>query len=165
MTLWKLRDEHGLSGRARDSAVRDGLPDAQAPTLSCIVETSVYVSDLHAARDFYARVLGLEVLLSGSRLLALRVGGLSVLLLFQRSAPLAVPARHGIVQPGADGGVQQLWFAISPDAVSTWIDRLHHAGVPIEKRTSSPRGGESICIRDPDGHAVELVAPGLWESG
>lgn len=31
--------------------------------------------------------------------------------------------------------------------------------------TSTPlqtAGGESVYVRDPDGHSVELVTPGLW---
>lgn len=135
-------------------AVRSGqkaLPPAATPTLPRIDETSLYVSDLSAARDFYAHVLGLEIMLNSSRLLALRGGGLSVLLLLHRCAP-----------PDRDDGSQQLSFVIAVDSVTAWIDRIQAAGVSIEQRKTSPRGSESICIRDPDGHAVELITPGLW---
>lgn len=135
-------------------AVRSGqktLPPAAAPTLPRIDETSLYVSELSAARDFYAHVLGLEIMLNSSRLLALRGGGLSVLLLLHRCAP-----RDG------DGALQQLSFLIAVDSVTAWIDRIQAAGVTIEQRKTSPRGSESICIRDPDGHAVQLITPGLW---
>ena len=59
-------------------------------------------------------------------------------------------------------GEQHLAFAIARDAVPAWLVRLEKAGVAIESRVRWPRGGESLYVRDPDGHSVELVTPGLW---
>ena len=33
---------------------------------------------------------------------------------------------------------------------------------PRPSRSRTPRGGESIYFGDPDGHLLELAAPGLW---
>ena len=53
---------------------------------------------------------------------------------------------------------------VAVDARSTDASRsrLQEAGVAIEGRTAWPRGGESLYLRDPDGHLLELATPGLW---
>jgi catechol 2,3-dioxygenase-like lactoylglutathione lyase family enzyme len=139
-------------------------PPSLPPPLSQVVETAVYVSDLDRSRAFYCDVLGAEVLLDTPRLLALSVGGESVLLLFQRGAtaePLQTPG--GVVPPHGASGVQHFAFAIGIDALDSWRDHLAGAGVAIESEVRWPRGGRSIYLRDPDNHSVELITPGLWE--
>ena len=134
-----------------------------SPSLSRIVETAVYVADLARCRAFYCDVLGAEVLLDTARLLALSIGGESVLLLFHRGAttePLPTPG--GIVPPHGAAGVQHFAFAIDTDAVDSWREHLARSGVSIESEVSWPRGGRSLYLRDPDGHSVELITPGLW---
>ena len=133
------------------------------PRVERIVETALYVDDMARARAFYVDVLGCEVLLDSQRLLALSVAGASVLLLFQRGATTEpLPTSGGVVPPHGASGVQHLAFAIRRDAVASWLERLEDDGVPIESRVRWPRGGESIYVRDPDGHSVELITPGLW---
>jgi catechol 2,3-dioxygenase-like lactoylglutathione lyase family enzyme len=58
--------------------------------------------------------------------------------------------------------VQHLAFAIRKESLDEWINRLVERGVPIESRVRWQRGGESVYVRDPDGHSVELITPGLW---
>ena len=131
--------------------------------MSRIVETAVYVSDLARSRTFYCDLLGAEVLLDTARLLALNVGGQSVLLLFQRGAttePLETPG--GVVPPHGATGVQHFAFAIAAGMVDEWRAYLARAGVPVESEVRWPRGGTSLYVRDPDGHSVELITPGLW---
>jgi len=53
-------------------------------------------------------------------------------------------------------------FAVGADAVDAWLARLAEHGVAVESRVRWQRGGESIYIRDPDGHSIELITPGLW---
>ena len=133
------------------------------PQMERIVETALYVDDLARARIFYVDVLGCDVLLDSQRLLALGVAGASVLLLFRRGATTEpLPTSGGVVPPHGASGVQHLAFAIRHEAVASWLERLAEAGVPIESRVRWPRGGESIYVRDPDGHSVELITPGLW---
>jgi catechol 2,3-dioxygenase-like lactoylglutathione lyase family enzyme len=133
------------------------------PRLDRIVETALYVEDMARSRAFYVDALGCEPLLESQRLIALSVGGTSVLLLFQRGAttePLPTPG--GVVPPHGATGVQHLAFAIGADTRDSWMARLTDHGVSIESRVKWQRGGESIYVRDPDGHSVELITPGLW---
>ena len=133
------------------------------PLLGRVVESALYVEDLARARGFYVDVLGARVLLDTARLLALDVHGESVLLLFHRGATLApLETPGGTVPPHGADGVQHLAFAISADNVDAWIEHLGASSVTIESRVRWPRGGESLYVRDPDGHSVELITPGLW---
>lgn len=134
-----------------------------APPLDGILESALYVEDVARARDFYAPLLGAELLLDSSRLVALAVPGRQVLLLFQRGATEeALPTPGGLVPAHGGRGVQHLAFAIPRDAVEAWAARLAAAGIAVESRVSWARGGVSLYFRDPDGHSVELATPGLW---
>ena len=138
----------------------DTLP---AAALGGIIETGLYVDDLPRSRAFYVDVVGCEVMIDTPRLVALSVAGRSVLLLFQRGATdEALPTPGGVVPGHGGSGVQHLAFAIAAEALPAWLERLQAAGVAVESRVRWPRGGESIYVRDPDGHSVEFVTPGLW---
>jgi len=139
------------------------MTDLPPARLDGVLETALYVADLPRARAFYVDVLGCEPLLDTARLLALSVAGRSVLLLFQRGATeVALPGPGGVVPGHGASGVQHLAFAVAPEALPGWAARLAAAGVAIESRVRWERGGESLYVRDPDGHSVELVTPGLW---
>ena len=134
-----------------------------APRLERIVETAVYVDDITRSRAFYVDVLGCEPLLESQRLLALSVSGASVLLLFQRGATTEpFPTPGGTVPPHGATGMQHFAFAIRADSADDWLKHLGERDVTVESRVRWPRGGESLYVRDPDGHSVELITPGLW---
>ena len=140
-----------------------GETSSAPPPLSRVLESALYVDDLARARDFYVGALGAAVLLDTPRLLALDVAGTSVLLLFQRGAtsdPLPTPG--GVVPPHGGTGVQHLAFAITADSLDRWRAHLAAAGIAIESEVRWPRGGTSLYLRDPGGHSIELVTPGLW---
>ena len=139
------------------------MANEASPRLDRIVETALYVDDMERSRAFYVDLLGGEPLLESQRLLALSIGGVSVLLLFRRGAmsePLPTPG--GVVPPHGASGVQHLAFAVRNESLDEWINRFFERGVPIESRVRWQRGGESVYVRDPDGHSVELITPGLW---
>jgi catechol 2,3-dioxygenase-like lactoylglutathione lyase family enzyme len=133
------------------------------PPLERLLETGLYVADLAASMRFYADVLGGDVLLDTDRLVALSIGGESVLLLFQRGATLdAMPTPGGMVPGHGAEGIQHIAFAVPGDSLPAWRDRLRDAGVGVESEVDWPRGGRSIYLRDPDGHSIELLTRGLW---
>ncbi len=133
------------------------------PKLNGVVETALYVDDLARARDFYESILGLTPLFSDSRLCALDVGGRSVLLLFLRGSTLETVVMPGGTIPPHDGaGPIHLGLAITAEDLPAWEERLRSHGIVIEGRATWRRGGTSLYFRDPDGHLLELLTPGLW---
>jgi catechol 2,3-dioxygenase-like lactoylglutathione lyase family enzyme len=133
------------------------------PKLGSVLETALYVDDLARASAFYREVLALEALTSDSRFSAFDVGGRSVLLLFRRGATLETVTLPGGTIPPHDGsGPIHVAFSVDADELPAWEKRLNDHGVAIEGRTAWPRGGHSVYFRDPDGHLLELVTPGVW---
>jgi len=133
--------------------------------LDRIVETAVYVDDLDRAAQFYEAVLGLEALVKLERLYAYDVGGASVLLLFKRGASnetLIVPG--GSIPPHDATGRIHVCFAVSAADLPGWEGRLTTHGVAVEGRAEWPLGGRSLYFRDPDGHMLELMTPGVWRT-
>jgi catechol 2,3-dioxygenase-like lactoylglutathione lyase family enzyme len=140
------------------------MADAPPPRLDRIVETALYCDDLARSRAFYVDVLGCEPLLDSARLLAVSIGGTSVLLLFQRGATLEpLPTAGGVVPPHGGTGIQHIAFAVGDrHQLEAWAARFERSGVAIESRVRWQRGGQSVYVRDPDGHSIELITPGLW---
>ena len=138
-------------------------PASSPPKLNGVLETALYVDDLEHAARFYEGVLGLVPLTSDSRFRAYDVGGRSVLLLFRRGATMETVKLPGGTIPPHDGhGPLHIAFAVAADDLVAWQRRLQEERIPIEGRTIWPRGGESLYVRDPDGHLLEFATPGLW---
>lgn len=135
------------------------------PRLNRIVETALYVDDLDRARDFYEAKLGLAPLLKTKTLFAYDVGGASVLLLFLRGASLQTQRfDHGSIPPHDGSGSLHIAFAVDADDLAAWEAKLDQLGIPVEGRMQWDRGSRSLYFRDPDGHMLELVTPGLWRT-
>lgn len=133
------------------------------PKLDRVLETALYVDDLERAARFYEQVLELPALNQDARFHAYDVGGKNVLLLFHRGATLETVHLPGGTIPPHDGhGPLHVAFAVSAADLPTWEQRLAAHDIAIEGRTDWPRGGHSIYFRDPDGHLLELVTPGVW---
>jgi catechol 2,3-dioxygenase-like lactoylglutathione lyase family enzyme len=135
------------------------------PPLEGVLETSLYVSDLEVSLQFYRDVFGFSPLYNDpARMAAMNVSGRHVLLLFLRGASLQsieVPGAGTI--PGHDGsGELHLAFAISNKDLTHWRAWLNQQDIPIEAEIHWERGGHSLYCRDPDGHLLELVTPGVW---
>jgi catechol 2,3-dioxygenase-like lactoylglutathione lyase family enzyme len=128
------------------------------PTITGILETSLYFDDLERAAKFYQDVFGFPAMVSDRRIRALNVREGQVLLLFQRGASLAADQF-----PTHDGrGPLHLAFAIHETEMEAWEKRLEEVGVAIESRMRWEGGGRSIYFRDPEGHLIELATPGVW---
>lgn len=136
------------------------------PALNCVLETALYVDDLDRAAAFYEGVMGLEkALYADDRMRAYDVNGRSVLLLFVRGGttePVRTPG--GVIPPHDGSGRLHMAFAIDPDALDPWREKLAAEGIAIEGRSDWKRGGHSLYFRDPDGNLLELATtPGLWD--
>ncbi|HOE96051.1 MAG TPA: VOC family protein [Candidatus Sumerlaeota bacterium] len=127
------------------------------------VETCLYVDDLERAAAFYSDVLGMRAMTGDERFRALEIAPGHVLLLFVRGGTLEpVDTGNGIIPPHDGGGPVHVGFAIDLADLVEWERRLAEHRVPLESRVARPRGGRSIYFRDPDGHLVELLTPGVW---
>lgn len=134
------------------------------PELNGVLETVLYTRDMVAARAFFEQVMGLSAHIADHRFTAYPVGW-NMLLLFaagQTTQTVELPDGMGTIPPHDGGGRQHVALAIDADQLQPWADHLHTHNVPIEGRTHWPHGAESLYFRDPDGHLLEVVTPGIW---
>jgi catechol 2,3-dioxygenase-like lactoylglutathione lyase family enzyme len=134
------------------------------PSLTGVIETSLYVDDLDRASRFYENLFGLSRIIEGdARIRAYSVGGRSVLLLFKRGASnRTTQLPFGTMGPHDGSGSLHVAFAILSADLSDWEARLAEKKIAIEGTVHWPRGGTSLYFRDPDNHLVELATPGVW---
>jgi catechol 2,3-dioxygenase-like lactoylglutathione lyase family enzyme len=129
------------------------------PPVNGILETSLYVQSAARSAEFYRRVFGFEVidfdgekLDDKTRLCVMCAGDRSVLLLFKRGATPHTDANGSI----------HVAFGIARSDVAVWEHWLAEQGIPIESRKTWKYGGQALYFRDPDGHLLEVVTPGVW---
>ena len=130
-----------------------------------MLEFGLYVEDVARAADFYARVLGFRTLVLNERIGALDVEGKQLLLLFKRGAsaePVELPG--GVLPPHDGEGTSHVAFAIHESDVGYWESWLRDQALEIESKVVWEKGGQSLYFRDLDGHLLELVTPGVWET-
>jgi catechol 2,3-dioxygenase-like lactoylglutathione lyase family enzyme len=137
------------------------------PPIEGIVETVLYVNDLDRAVAFYRDELGLEPMVGdAARFQSFKAGTRQVLLLFKRGGTLepvpVTPPGGGVIPPHDGSGPHHLAFAVSETGYDEWLERLRVRDIAIESETSWERGGRSVYFRDPDGHLLELITPGIW---
>lgn len=139
--------------------------DPKPPPLDGILETSLYVRDVERSVEFYHGVLGLPVLVREDRVTALDAGARGVLLIFQHGAASTPSESPRGTIPAHDGsGRLHLALAVAASDLDRWESYLTSRSIHVESRVEWSRGGSSIFFRDPDGHLLELAAPGVWET-
>lgn len=134
------------------------------PSLRGILETSLYADDLEAAREFYTKVLGLEMIgESKGRHVFFRCGE-GVLLLFnpEETAINVTKVKGAMVPLHGSRGVGHVAFGVPEDEVLRWKGHLISHDVSIESEVTWPNGGESIYFRDPAGNSLEITSPSIW---
>jgi catechol 2,3-dioxygenase-like lactoylglutathione lyase family enzyme len=136
----------------------------ETPALpSAILETALSVTDLARSRQFYSELFGYPIMRSDDRFCAFNVGGRQVLLLFRRgSDPAGTTLPFGFIPAHGSSGPSHVGFSIPEASLSGWKARLEERGIAIESSFIWPGGGTSIYFRDPDGHLLELLTPGVW---
>ena len=128
------------------------------PRVNGILETSLYVESPARSAEFYRRVFGFEPLEPDeplndeTRLCPMRAGDRSVLLLFKKGATADTDAIGAI----------HIAFGIARCDLPAWERWLKEQGISIELRKTWKYGGEALYFRDPDGHLLEVVTPGVW---
>jgi len=128
------------------------------PRVNGILETSLYVESAARSAEFYRRVFGFEpldpdeILNDDTRLCPMRAGDRSVLLLFKKGATRDTDATGAI----------HVAFGIGRSDLHAWEEWLAENDIVIESRKSWKFGGEALYFRDPDGHLLEVVTPGVW---
>jgi catechol 2,3-dioxygenase-like lactoylglutathione lyase family enzyme len=130
------------------------------PQVNGILETSIYVERPIRSVEFYRRVFGFEPIDTDpkedinneTRLCAMRAGDRSVLLLFKKGIT---------VDTNATGAIH-VAFGISRSDLPAWEAWLTLQGISVELRKTWKHGGEALYFRDPDGHLLEVVTPGVW---
>lgn len=133
------------------------------PTLTGVLETSLYVDDLDRSSRFYEEVFALTQMFGDDRLRAYEVAGQSVLLLFKRGASNRVTQLpFGTLGPHDGHGPLHFAFSIPANELAAWEEHLSLHKIEIENRIHWPRGGDSLYFRDPDLNLVELATPGVW---
>jgi catechol 2,3-dioxygenase-like lactoylglutathione lyase family enzyme len=133
------------------------------PTLTGVLETSLYVDDLDRSSRFYEEVFALSQMFGDDRLRAYGVAGRSVLLLFKRGASNRVTQLPFGTLGAHDGhGPLHFAFSIPANELAAWEEHLSLHRITIENRIHWPRGGTSLYFRDLDNHLVELATPGIW---
>jgi len=140
--------------------MEESMPDpgSISPHVNGILETSLYVESAARSAEFYHRVFGFEPLECGeplndeTRLCPMRAGDRSVLLLFKKGATPDTNA----------SGAIHIAFGIARSDLTIWERWLEEQGISIELRKTWKYGGEALYFRDPDGHLLEVVTPGVW---
>ena len=128
-----------------------------------VKETCLDVSDLARASQFYQNLFGFDVVDSDGRFCVLGVPGHQFLILFERRAstePISTP--DGKIPTHGTTGTSHVGFAITQHEIPQWEEKLRRHGIAIESKVKWPLGGQSIYFRDPDGHLLELLTPGVW---
>jgi catechol 2,3-dioxygenase-like lactoylglutathione lyase family enzyme len=127
-----------------------------APKTDGILESSLYVSDVHRSARFYEETFGFRVIADFGRGCAMEAGARQVVLLFKKGASRDIPSPH-------DGdGELHIAFAISSAELTNWESWLQTRGIAVEEKRKWELGGTSLYFRDPDRHLIELATPGVW---
>lgn len=127
--------------------------------LRSILETSLYVDDLDAARQFYTRLLAMEPYAEkpGRHLFFKLESGM--LLLFN---PEESARDDSDLPPHGGHGPGHLAFQMAPSDLPEWRARIQAMDIPIESDWPWSDDYASLYFRDPAGNLLEITSGGIW---
>ncbi|QCP86997.1 glyoxalase/bleomycin resistance/extradiol dioxygenase family protein [Cereibacter sphaeroides] len=133
------------------------------PPILGTLESALYVTDLAAAETFYGDLIGLPVVTRATgRHIFFRVGE-GVLLVFNPAETEVAGGNPDLpVPPHGMRGQGHYCFAVAPEALDLWRQRMEAAGVEIEADFHWPNGARSVYVRDPGGNSIEFADPSIW---
>ncbi len=140
------------------------------PPLLGTLETALYARDLDEARDFWTRIIGLELIARvPGRHVFFRTATApypQVLLVFDPDATATAPPPGARlpVPPHGTSGPGHACLAVAPETLDLWRAHLERHAIAIEADFHWPQGGRSIYFRDPAGNSIELADPAIWLS-
>ena len=138
------------------------------PNVRGLFEFAFFVKDLSKASAFYEAVLGLAKFRESDVGCVFLVAERQLLLLVtEEKARVPSETPGGVVPPclvgpGEARGAGHIAFAIADTELDAWRTRLESHGVEVLSEVAWEPGGRSLYFRDPDGHILELVTPGVW---
>ena len=136
------------------------------PGFHGVLETSLYVDDLHKAEHFYGSILGLAKIFSvPGRQLTFRCQD-NVLLIFKpdHTERERIVVNGGAIPLHGARGPGHMAFRVSKNDLEAWREYFHATGIAVESEVSWPNGAHSIYFRDPNGNSLELATPDMWTS-
>jgi glyoxylase I family protein len=152
-------------------------PAAGDAPITGLSHVQLLVSDVRASAAWYAVALGLEGFVEDLDIgyVALRHRGARIVVVLTAGSGVAHPdparpdeddGHRGPTDPVPGAGMlDHLAFAVpDEDALRLWADHLTAVGVD-HKGVVLENGNPSLQLRDPDGIAIELVAPGTRLTG
>lgn len=124
--------------------------------MPAVTAVTLFVDDLAAARDWYARAFGLPEFYSDDVSLVFSFDGLLINLLRSTEAPeLIAPALVGTQDAGA-----RAQYTVTVDDVDAAVATLRDAGIPVlNGPVDRPWGVRTAAFADPAGHVWEYAAP------
>ena len=132
------------------------------PRIKGLGETVLRVKDRAHMRDFYAGVMGLDVLHEppGITFLAIAAGHgghTQIIGLFDESMPLPIPEPTRAGVDGTRTSLHHFAFEIDLADYETELERLRGLGLAVVTAEHRWCRWRSIYVRDPEDNVVELV--------
>lgn len=130
------------------------------PQITGLNHLGLIVEDIAVARDYFERILGLEMILDRGELLFFLVGN-DVLAIKTPQMAVSKPEHGGESVELNKSGWQSLdhygFFAPTPEAVDSMTQHLKDNGIEILKGPYDRSDGRSVYFKDPCGNIGEYL--------
>ena len=131
-------------------------------TIKAIGEIVLRVRDMKAMREFYANVLGLELLGEDEKMIFFQIapsygGHIQALALFDESLPPDHRSRHFSGMDSQKTSLHHIAFVIDQTDYVSEMERLQKLGLEVETMEHAWMHWRSMYVLDPEDNLVELV--------